>query len=351
MIKRPIAYGSAALVAALLLLATQQDDPGPARGPAPMELAPPAAAPESGRATRASPPATPPATASPITRGLDPATIAQLRRRLAASSLRGASADGEVRFDAGGALVLDQALVRRFEHYLSLLGEFSADEIRELLQAQLREEHGHEAADRVMAAFDRYLGLRQAIAETELAPDLGQRLEHLRRLRRQWFGDDAQAMFGVEEAELAHRLARSELLREPDLAPDARAARLAALEATRGPVQREAQREATVVLLANEQTRQFEQLGIDADTRAEERRALWGEAAAQRLAVLDQARASWELRVAEYTRERERLRADPRLDAAARARQLAHLRERRFDAQERQRIEALEAVGALPPSG
>jgi lipase chaperone LimK len=141
------------------------------------------------------------------------------------------------------------------------------------------------------------------------------------------------------------------LLRDSRLSDEQRATRLAELEAARDPGQTAIQRDATSAVLVDEQTRQFDAMNADAATRAEERAALWGEDAAQRLAELDRARAEWDRRVSEYLAERQQLEARPDLEAAARQQALNALRARRFDAAERQRIEALEAIGALPPSG
>ena len=78
-----------------------------------------------------------------------------------------------------------------------------------------------------------------------------------------------------------------------------------------------------------------------------ERAALWGADAAARLAALDRQRADWDRRVAAYGSERDHLNQGNRSDAD-RALAVTQLRERRFtDPSERQRVEALEAVGAL----
>ena len=276
--------------------------------------------------------------------------LAVLRARYERSSLRGTTPDGEVAFDADGRLRHDAALVRRFEHYLSLIGEFELSEIRALLHADLTHAHGDAAAALALAAFDRYVGLRQALAETELSSDLATRLEQLRQLRRTWFGADADAMFGADEAHVRYTLARRAIESDPGLDPEQRSAQLAQLEAARAPAEREAQREASVAVLVDEQSRQFEQLGTDTAVRHEERSALWGDAAADRLAQLDRERAAWDRRVADYASERARVLAESR-DPATMQRRLAELRQRRFDADERVRIEALEAVGALPSGG
>lgn len=296
-----------------------------------------------------------PADADPLPRNPDmsgarpAASIASLRARLAASSLRGAQVDGEVAFDALGRVHADAGLRHLFDHFLSLSGEFTPDEITELLLAHVREAHGDQAALEVAEWFDRYVGLRAELAGANLPHDLGQRLALLHDARLRWLGADAaQAMFGEEEAQVAHTLARRAVMEDPALDAAAREAALRELETRRPRAARAAEREATAAVLAEEQTRQLERFGAGAAERYAERSALWGEEAARRLASLDAQRAGWDRRVADYVAARERVRADGALDEAARARALQALLAARFDTRERLRIEALEGVGALP---
>lgn len=276
---------------------------------------------------------------------------ADLLQRWQHSSLRGTEVDGGVQLDAAGRLLLDLDLRRLFDHFLSLTGEFSEGEIRRLLELQVEASHGAAVAAAVLAAFDRYLGLRNALAALPPSDDLAQRFAALQRLRREWFGDAAEAMFGEDEAHTAYTLERLALLRDAELDEAEREARLADLDATRPPAVLESQQSTVSALLAEEQTRQLDALGADAAERHAERSALWGEDAADRLAALDRERGLWDQRIADYVRQRDRLASDPRLDAAARAAAIESLRRRSFADNERVRVESLEAINALPPGG
>lgn len=278
----------------------------------------------------------------------DAASLERLRARLARSSLRGAQVDGELVFDEAGRVRPDAGLRRVFDHFLSLTGEFAPDEITALLLDHVRQRHGERAAQEIAGWFDRYVGLRAELAGATLADDLAVRLSQLQEARRRWFGAAAEALFGEEEAQIAHTLARRAVLADAALAPALREAELARLEASRPAAQRLVEREASAALLAEEQSRQFESDGTDAATRAAERSALFGPEAAQRLAALDVQRAAWDRRVADYLAARDRIRSDRRYDEAARRRALHQLLSTRFDPHERLRIEALEGVGALP---
>ncbi len=277
--------------------------------------------------------------------------LTELRHRLQQSSLRGTTRDGDIAFDAGGRLVLDANLRRRFDYYLALSGEFSDIDIRTLLLGDVADAHGASAAAEVAEAFDRYLDLRADLAHSRMSTDLAERFEQVRAARRTWFGDDADAMFGDEEAHVAYTLERQALEASDELDDAERRSRLDQLEARRPATERAVQRDASAALLVAEQTRQLDALGADATDRHAERAELWGEQAADRLARLDRERADWDRRLAGYARSRAALIADSTLDASTRAAALDRLRRESFAPTERLRVEALEAVGALPATG
>ncbi len=264
------------------------------------------------------------------------------------SSLRGSGVDGSARRGADGRLQHDLGLRRLFEYFLSLTGEFAPADIRRLLALHLEADGDAALAADALAAFDRYLGLRRELAALPPVTDLRERLETTERLQRDWFGADAHAMFGADNAYTRYTLDRLDLLRDRDIDEQARAARLAELDATRPPGERAAEQTSLSGLLAEEQTRQLAELGANAATRHAERSALWGEEAAERLAALDRTREAWDQRLADYAAARARLLGDASLSNEARQRALSDLRERSFEGAERVRVESLESIGALP---
>lgn len=312
--------------------------------PSPVEPgnAPAATTPQPGRAESAKPIAVTPQPEP------EDAQLAALRERLHHSSLRGSDVDGDVALDGNGQLRLDAELLRRFDYYLSLSGEFSPAEIRRLLEGDLREQHGNAIADAALDTFDRYIGLRQALENSSLPDDPAARLAALRELQRAWFGDAADSLFGEENSLLADTLARRAIETNPDLSEVERSRQLAELDQQRSPSERESRDEANAARLAEEQTEQFDQLDMDAATRHEERAALWGEDAADRLAALDQQRADWDRRLGDYASARQRILDDASLSPDARQQALNRLRESGFDANEQLRVEALERTGGLP---
>ncbi len=255
-----------------------------------------------------------------------------------APSLRGAELDGHLHQDDAGRLVEDRELRRLFDHLLAGQGEVGLAALRERLRAHALEVGGEALARQALDAFERYLDYLRSEAELDPAgiADLGQRLDALTALRRRLLGDElAEAFFGEEERYARDALARmagGEGLVDAPEAERWRAERSAATEHQR----------------ALEQTEQFEHLDLPPAQRHAERAALYGEAAADRLAALDAERAAWQQRLDDWRSKRERIESDPRLDAAARERALQAELDARFDPAEQRRVRALDE---LPPGG
>ncbi|MFN7782064.1 MAG: lipase secretion chaperone [Lysobacterales bacterium] len=277
---------------------------------------------------------TPPPLGAPERSQVDPASapvVTPVVDPLARSSLRGSEVDGELRRDAEGRLQWDAGLVRFFEFHLALLGELDLRAIRGLIAEHASRRLDATGVDSVLAAFERYVAFRQSLASLPPTASLADTLAARRALEVEWFGVDAEAMFGASRAYDARTLDR---LQAGARAADS-AAGWEALPAS--------EREARSGMLAEEQNQQFAALGVSAQQRQAERIALWGAQAAARLDALDAERAAWDARLAAYARERERLLSR----GAAAPAELDALRQRRFDARERLRVEGMERAGAL----
>lgn len=262
-----------------------------------------------------------------------------LQARWQHSSLRGSAVDGELSFDAQGRLRWTPDLLRRFEYYLGLLGEFSEDALLRLAVLHTEQAHGSSTAAEFLAAFQHYLGYRRAAAALDGLQAPLDRLARLQALRRQWFGADAETLFGEDEAHDQRALAR--LATGVDEASEAALTLLP-------PAERAALIEARSGVLAEEQSQQFERLGIDAAQREAEREALWGAEAAARLQALDASRAEWEQRLRDYAQRRQRLLTEPGLSSQQRTQALDALLSGSFSDSERRRVLSLQDVGLLP---
>ncbi len=266
------------------------------------------------------------------------------------ASLRDSEPDGAVTLDAQGRVQPSLELRHLFDYFLSALGERDVTAIRTLLLDHVRALHGDTVAAEVAALFDRYVDYQQALAAMQAPPgeSLRARLERVRDLRRRLLDPAmADAFFGDEERYTAYTLDHRELMADTTLDDTTRAERLRELDARLSPAQRASRQETNVAVLVDEQNRQFDALRLDPAQRQAEREALFGAEAAARLAQADAEVAAWDARVARYVQARDAIRADARLDAAARERAITSLRASSFDAAEQRRIGSLEAIGQL----
>lgn len=334
--KRRLAAGAAAaaVLFGLLLLARRQ--PEPSSLPAVMPAAPVVAGEAAARRDAV--------TSKAAERQPQAAAVAR------ADSLRGTDVDGGVRIDAQGRVVRDRELRRLFDYFLARLGERSPERIREDLLQWLQQQPQLDAAARadVIALYDRYVELQRASAALGNSGDLSADLQRLRALRERELGRElAQAWFGEEQDYAAQTLARLAVARDASLDPSVRAQRLAEIDASLDPSQRDARSDSTDFQNAVAQSRQFDADAASTAQRAEQRRLRWGDAAAVRLAELDQQEASWQLRLQAYAQAREQVFADRGLTPAQRDGRLARLLDDFSDA-ERRRVLALADEGLLP---
>jgi len=265
-------------------------------------------------------------------------------------SLRGTDVDGSVRLDANGRLVADRELRRLFDYFLARLGERTPEQIRADLLAWLQTQPQLDATARaaVTRLFDRYVELQRASAALGRSNDLRADLQRLRELRERELGVDlARAWFGEEQDYAEQTLARLALARDASLDAQTRAQRLAELDRQQDPQQRAASEASTDFQLAVAQSEQLAATDASAQQRAQQRRELWGDDAAVRLAELDQQEASWQLRLRAYAQAREQVFADRGLTPQQREIRLERLLGD-FSEAERRRVLTLADEGLLP---
>ena len=254
----------------------------------------------------------PSAPASAAAAGRSPEDVAHAL--FSEGSLRGTTPDGDWGIDANGQLRPSLALRRRFDYYLSALGEASVEELGALMRADATRDVGAEAAARIAEVWQRYVLLQQ------------QRYEHQVRLgdRRSWEPALAERqlarrrILGPEWAEAFYREEEEALTREM----------AAGTEAGSPPKEQQA------LLLGGAP-------GTDPEALHRQRVEQFGAEAAQRLREEDAEWARWQQRVAQAYREVEALRRAPELSAVQRDAAVTAYLGRHFDERERLRVQAL----------
>lgn len=272
-------------------------------------------------------------------------------RALREGSLRGTVADGGVSTGFGGHLKPDMALRRLFDYYLTLLGETDLRGIRQLLHEDLLHRHLDEPlVEEVMQTFDRYVRYQQAAAELANQPGLPLAAQFARvdALRRQMLGDTlAEAFYGAGQVSQQQLLQRLAIDTKHNLSGTEKARQLQTLDAALPAAEREAHAQASVGELVQQQTAVLDETHADPATRYAERAQPWGDAAAARLAQLDQRRAQWQARLDAYAQRSRRIRANDALDAQQRQVALQQLLHDSFHGPERIQVQAMQ-YGTLP---
>lgn len=263
------------------------------------------------------------------------------------ASLLGSTPDGAVTVDANGRLRPSIELRRLFDYFLSAIGELDLAAIRARLLDYLGSTENPVLAAEVAALFDRYVDYQAELAQQSAsfgaAPE--DRLVGAMALRRRFFdAATAAAFFADEEAYAQTTLRKLQISHDLALNAEQREQRLRELEQSLPPAVQALARETSSAVLIDEQSRQFEQLGIAAEQRHRERSAAFGRAAADRLAALDRQRAAWDARRADYQRSRASILGNARLSPAERATQIEQLLRRSFSASEQRRVRALEPL-------
>ena len=271
-------------------------------------------------------------------------------RAARADSLRGTRVDGAVHLAANGAPVADRDLRRLFDYFLARLGERDPATIRTDVLAYLRDtlRLDDAAQAQVLAWFDLYVATGRSIAALPRGGDAASDVALLRRAHEHYLGSElARAWYGAEDDYAAYTAQRLALQHDAQADARLRSRQLDELDASLDPDERDGRHAATDFQIVVAQSRELDVAGADADARYAERAALWGDAAATRLAAMDDANARWEGRVQAYARARAALLADPRLSAAARATQIDALLATFSDAEQR-RLLSLTQANLLP---
>jgi lipase chaperone LimK len=283
-----------------------------------------------------------------------PASAAVRKRPRLPRSLRGTDVDGALVVDAGGRFVPTPDALALFDYFFAARGEESDRTIVRRIRREIRERLPPAARPEALDLLDRYLAYRagaRALAEADPHDDdLAARLTALQALRADVFGAaTAERLFAAADAPVRYALERRAIEMDATLDGAARAARLEALDATLPADVRAARERALAPLQLRADEERLRAAGAGAAAIAALREERFGPEAAARLAALDRQRAEWDRRVAEYRTARERIEADPRLSAAARAAALDELRAARFTEPERRRVEALDRPSPAPP--
>jgi lipase chaperone LimK len=254
-------------------------------------------------------------------------------------SLIGTDTDGTLRIDSSGAFVADQGAQWLFDYFLTAEGEMRDEQIRAEVVAEARARLEPSAASRAIELFDAYVAYRREAAEIGRDEDLS--LEAAAKRLRDAYARHLGPLqgFSAELERIDQAVTVARLLRDDELDPTQKAARLASV--AEGAAEA---RWAHAPARAHHAVAAARARGASDAEVFDLRAELLGEEAAGRLAALDRERAAWEARVEDYLVEVRALRASL-ADDEARV-EVERLRRERFNDAELLRLRAPPRGGA-----
>ena len=208
--------------------------------------------------------------------------------------------------------------------------------------------HQFLAADRerALALLNRYVDYRVALGDVKAPADpndpraLRTALEARQRLREQHFdSSEYTALFASEEALDRFTLARLEIERNSALTATQQQAAVHQAESELSDTQRATRAGALAHEGVAAQTAAFDSQGVSPQERHAQRRAQYGDAAANQLARLDREEKHWQGRLDDYASAK---------NANASPAQLEQLRQKLFSAEEQLRLDAALALRQQP---
>lgn len=246
---------------------------------------------------------------------------------------------------------LTAELRHQFEEMLLEAGEAGDPAaLKQKLAALVARRFPAALAPRAMALMERYVDYRVALGRIAAPADasdpraLRAALDARQRVRERHFSPEEYEALFAQEAELDRfTLARLEIEHNPGLTPAQKLAALREAEHELGQGQRALRSSAVAHIAVASQTAAFDAGGVNEQERYAQRRAQYGDGAAQQLAQLDREEKDWQARLSRYAAAQGQ-NSNPA--------QLQQLRDQLFTAQEQMRIEgALAARQAATQPG
>jgi len=234
------------------------------------------------------------------------------------TSLKGTTIDGLYPVDEQGNLVLDEAIKNRFEYFLSTMGEFNLDDVKQMIIDDIQLNLQEPAQSQALKLFDDYIAYKFALAELEASLEspseyeladlqyMRMRIQQLRDKRREYFNPEAvSAFFGFDEVYDDFMLTRLEIQSNHQLTSDEKQAQLDALEQTLPESIRTMRSETEKVSKVFTITEAMRKEGQSSEAIYQVNAEEFGEAAARRLQEVNENREQWESRVNEYIRKKQ----------------------------------------------
>ncbi|MDE1999091.1 MAG: hypothetical protein KGI52_09220 [Burkholderiales bacterium] len=226
-------------------------------------------------------------------------------------SYMGTTPDGQLA-DQGQDLVLSPALIRRFEYYMTAVGERTQEQIRAAILKDISTElnaRGQKEAQRILDAYLKFKTALGSVSQPKMgevsSASLALHFKAIRDLRAQYFSpDEVKALFGMGDEYEDYTVRKVAIMQNQALSPAERDAQLEQLKSTLSPEGQANVEQPVIQLTLAAKEQEARAHGATAADIQQLRTDMVGADAAKRLAALDKEQAAWNERIRQYKEAR-----------------------------------------------
>jgi len=280
-----------------------------------------------------------------------------LPSQLTHSSLKGTDIDGAYPVDEDGHLIPHLSIKKRFEYFLSTIGEYSLDQILGFIQQDLEANLSEPALSEAKALLASYIEFKRqlvAVEQSLSAPqdyelnDLARfklQLDQMRAVRRSYLSEEVvTAFFGFDEMYDDYMLSRLEVQNNTQLTALEKQQQIESLENNLPEDIRITREQTQKVSNVYKLTEAMKSEGASEEEIHEVRQQAHGIEAAERLQALDNSRAKWQQRVNDYIAAKSQIEMDEQFSEDEKQQAIFNLQSESFSEQERMRLKAYELM-------
>lgn len=255
--------------------------------------------------------------------------------------------------DGDGNLVITRNIRDLFDYFFLALNEEGMEtvtgRIREYIQLTLQ----GKAANEALSIFEDYLDYRNALSELRSSykstDDKTAIFAELKALRRQYFQPEVvTAFFSDEEADIHYSLQSMKVKTNDSLSQEQKEEMLAKLEDQLPEKQRERIRREREEQKLDQQIKELQAQGGNADEIYKLRKDFYGEAIAKQITFMYDFSNEWNNRVDDYTQAKEKIKANPDLTDEEKKERIKAATDEKFTKKEQLKLAYYELKKQLP---
>lgn len=274
------------------------------------------------------------------------------------ASLRDTQVDGMFRVSANGELLLTRDIRQIFDYFLTTIGEEDVDRITARMRAYINHQLQPPARAQAQDVLTRYMNMKRAMGNVDEsmlnAPvdryepsQLKRRKETIQQIRNAHLSaDEIQAFYADEDAYDNYTLSRLDVMNNTALSPQQRAEQINSLQQQLPQRLRDNLQQSQRVRDLNQLSEALAEQGGTQEQLRDLRVTVVGEAAAERLAKLDEVRKAWDARLNNWLAEKKIIEQNQALSSEQKTQAITQRRAELFNEAEQKRLYVLEKLSS-----